>query len=300
MQSVGMILYILLFGIIAGGIWTVLNRDCIEDSMKLYSLKSVLFFFAGIYFTVSAIKSYLDEAEITLTESFWDVVGRTYLHYGIVFIAISIVVPLLMKRLFSSYGYHLVHIFDFIYVAVIVIELLLFGRINNKNYCILYVFCMLVGGFISFYNDNRPIRTSKYIRKNLVYHHPIEYIGREEFKSRFIEALPFVSAWVVMTGVYFPNELYIHNIEEFVGNYAAFFLIMLIGSVAEILLLMVVFLLFLPKKLFRVMYLLFAGISCAGYLQSMFLNGTLNTMNGEEQIWPVHKLFVNICIWIVI
>ncbi|MDE5824276.1 MAG: hypothetical protein K2H91_06285, partial [Lachnospiraceae bacterium] len=112
MQSVGMILYILLFGIIAGGIWTALNRDCIEDSMKLYSLKSVLFFFAGIYFTVSAIKSYLDEAEITLTESFWDVVGRTYLHYGIVFVAISIVVPFLMKRMFSSYSYHLVHIFD--------------------------------------------------------------------------------------------------------------------------------------------------------------------------------------------
>ena len=75
----------------------------------------------------------------------------------------------------------------------------------------------------------------------------------------FFDALPFVSAWGIMTGLYFPNELYIHNIEEFAGHYGAFFLIMLAGSAAEIVLLIVIFLLFLPKKIYKIMYLLVAA-----------------------------------------
>lgn len=299
MQSVGMILYILLFGMIAGCIWIGLNRDHIEGNTKIYSLKSVLFFFAGIYFMVSAIKFYLGEAESSLLESFWDVEARTYLHYGVVLIVVSVIVPLMMKRLLSLYGYQLIHTFDFIYVAVISVSLLLFERIDNRGYCILYVFCMLAGGIVLLYNQNH-LNKKKSLETSSWQYQQIEYIDRSEFKVKFLEALPFVSAWVVMTGIFYPNELYIHNLEEFVGSYAAFFLIMLVGSVAEVLLLAVVFLLFLPKKLFKVMYLLFAGISCAGYVQSMFLNGTLNAMNGEEQTWSSQKLIVNTCIWIVI
>lgn len=292
MQSAGMILYILCFGIISGGIWIGLNRSREEYNLKVYGLKSAVFFSAGFYFTASTIKLYLGEAENTLSESFWDVEGRTYLHYGIVFAAVSFIVILLMKRLFSLSGYHFVHTFDFIYVMAIVTDWLLFGQINNRNYCILYVLCMLAGGIVLLCR-----RKSIFEQK---YHQQIKYIVKSEFRHRFLEALPFVSTWVIMTGIYFPNELFIHNLEEFTGNYFSFFLIMLVGSVIEILLLNFVFLLFLPKQIYRVMYLFFAGISCAGYLQSMFLNGTLKAMNGEEQVWSEQKLLVNACIWVVI
>lgn len=283
MQSAGMIFYILLFGIISSCIWIKLNRDHAENDIKTYSLKSVLFFFASIYFTASALKFYLGEAENTLPESFWDIEETTYLHYGIIFIVISIAAPLLMKRLFSSYGYQLVHNFDFICVIVIMVCLLLSGRIDNRTYCILYVACLLAGFGIT-----------------LLYRQRIEYIGMTEIRHSFLENLPFVGAWVVMTGIYFPNELYIHNLEEFAGNYAVFFLIMLAGSIIEIFLLVMVGLVFLPKNLFKMIYLLFAGMTCAGYIQSMFLNGTLNDMNGEKQVWSGQKLLVNTCMWLAI
>lgn len=153
MQSVGIILYILFFAGAAGGIWTGLNRNNTKNS-KSYVLKSILFFFAGLCFFVSAIKFYLGEAENTLLESFWDAEGRTYLHYGIVFTVISIAAPLLIKRLFSSSGYHLVHTFDSIYAAIIVIGFTMFGRIDNRSYCILYAVCLLAGGIISLYDQN--------------------------------------------------------------------------------------------------------------------------------------------------
>lgn len=292
MRGAGVLLYILLFGIISGGMWIVFNREHAEYDIKIYSLKSVLFFFAGFCFVVSAIKFYLGEAESTLSESFWDVEGRTYLHYGLVLALTAFIVLLLMKRLFSSVGYHLVHIFAFIYIIAIIIDWLLFGRIDNRSYCILYVICLMAAGIILFCHSKKMFEGC--------YHQQIEYIDKSAFRRRFLEALPFIGAWVVMTGVYFPNELYLYNSEEFVGNYGAFFLIMLAGSVVGIFLLIFVFLLFLPEKIYKVAYLFFAGISCAGYLQSMFLNGTLSVMNGEEQVWSGQKIFVNACTWIAI
>ena len=199
MQSTGMILYILLFGMIAGGIWTGLNRNHTEYSMTSYSLKSVFFFFSLFYFVVSVIKFYLGEAEITLTESFWDVEGRTYLHYVILFGVVAFGVLLVMKRWIPSYGYHLVPVFDFVLIIAIVIDMLLFGRIDNRNYSILFVICMLASGILLVWG-----------RIGSACHQQMKYVNRKELYHCFLEALPFMGAGVVMTGLYLPNELYIH------------------------------------------------------------------------------------------
>lgn len=298
MQSTWMVLYMLFFGIIAAGIWVGRNRKSMENDIRIYSIKSVLFFFAGIWFLVSAIKLYLGEAQSTLTESFWDVENRTYLHYGIVFMAVSVMAPLLMKWILSSYGDQLVQIFDFIYVAVIVTELFLFGRIENRDYCILYVVCMLAGfGIIvlhhKIYIDRENVRTGTHSGQ-------IMYLGKAEIRSSFLEALPYISTWAVMTGIYFPNELYIHNLEEFSGNYIAFFLITILGSIVGVVFMLVLLLLFVPTKIFKITYLLIGGICCAGYLQGVFLNGTLAAMDGDKQVWPVGTIIWNGVLWIAI
>lgn len=43
MQNAGMILYILFWGTIAGGVWTAVSRGSVLDSIAGYGLKSVLF-----------------------------------------------------------------------------------------------------------------------------------------------------------------------------------------------------------------------------------------------------------------
>lgn len=298
MQSAGMILYMLFFGIIAGGIWTGINRKRVEDNISVYSLKSVLFFFAGIWFAVSAVKLYLGEPLSTLPESFWDVEGRTYLHYGIVFVVISVAAPLLMKLLFGQYGYHLVHIFDFILVLAGAVCLLLSGRIDNRTYCVLYVVCVLAA-FGTAVLQHKEYLVGKNVR-NGAFPERIIYTGRSDVRSCFLEALPFVSAWVVMTGIYFPNELYIHNLGEFAGNYAAFFSITFLGSIMMAVLLLAILLFFVPKKLIQIVYLLIGGICCAGYLQVMFLNGTLSAMDGDRQAWPLGTVIFNGIIWVAV
>lgn len=288
-----MILYILIWGMIAGSVWTWMNRDNAKNSVVCYGLKSVVFFLAGIYFAASAVKLYLGEGMSTLSESFWDIEGRTYLHYGIVFGVLCAVALTLMKRLMRQYGYNLVHIFDSCHVFMMAAALILNGRLDNRMYCILYVLTLIAGAGITWLSvSGICFRSVKY---------PAEaYVDRRDFRKNIVELLPFVGAWVVMTGIYLPNELYLHNSEEFAGNHAAFFLCMLAGSVAGMALLIFAILLFVPRKFVRAAGLLAAGVSCAGYLQGMFLNGTLDVLNGEKQVWQPQILVVNSAIWIVI
>lgn len=298
MQSTWMILYMLLFGIIAAGIWIGLNRKNMENGIKIYSIKSALFFFAGIWFLVSALKLYLGETRSTLLESFWDVESMTYLHYGIVFMAVSVMAPLLMKRVISPYGCQFVQIFDFIFTAAVVTGLFLAGRIENRTYCVLYVVSVLAGFGTAVLHHK--IHADRECAQDGVYPGQIVYIGRAEIRSSFLEALPFVSTWAVMMGIYFPNELYIHNLEEFSGNYTTFFLITFVGSIVGAGFMLMLLLMFVPKKLFKIAYMLFGGVCCAGYLQGMFLNGALDALDGDKQVWSMGTILFNGVIWIAI
>ena len=277
-----MIGYILFFGIAAGSVWTGLNRSKIKNSMMADGLRAVLFFFAGIYFTASAIKLYLGEAQNTLSESFWDAEGATYLHYGIVFLAVSAVVLLVTKLLF-------IQIFDTLYVIGVLGMLLLSGRIDNRAYCILYIGCLLAAGVMHGFVVRRGNGQRLF-----------QFFGVGECWKHFLEALPFLCAWVVMTGIYLPSELYLHNIEEFAGSYLPLLGIMLAGSIVLIFLLDFIFMFFMPRRCFRAAYLVTAAVGLAGYLQQMVLNGSLDAMNGEAQSWSMPKMLLNGGIWIVI
>ena len=275
-----MIGYILLFGIAAGTIsmWTEQKKDW---------YRTVLFFFAGLYFTASAVKLYLGEAQNTLSESFWDIEDTTYLHYGIIFFVVSAAVLLAMKLLFLSFACQFMQIFNALYILTVLGLFLFYGRIDNRAYCIMYVCCMLAASVFFLVCVRQEYGQTLSV-----------LIESGERRKSFLEALPFISIWVVMTGIYLPSELYFHNTEEFTGQYLPFLGIMLSGSIAVIFLLDLVFVLFLPKKFFRAAYLVVAGIGCAGYLQEMLLNGRLDTMNGESQSWSALKVLINSCIWL--
>lgn len=285
MQGAGMILFILFFGIAAGAVLLWLDRSGIENSAVSYGIKSVLFFFSGLCFAVSALKSYLGEPLSTLPESFWDIGGggKTYLHYGAVFAVIAVAAPLLLKRLFGMRRQKLVNAFCFIFALGLLCAVATVGRIDNITYCILYAVCMASALCIVFFHRGQ-----------------IAYASLRDAKKSFVDGLPFAGAWFAMSGLYLPNELFISNMDEFAGNYYDFFLITLLGSIAGIFLILAIFLFFVPEKLTGAIYLLVGGLCCAGYIQTMFLNGTLDAMNGSGQSWAVQTLVCNGVIWAAI
>ena len=277
------LLYIFVFAIVSGCILIFSDRRQKGESIVRYGLKSIVFFFALYYFLLSAVKLCLGSIQNTLMESFWDAEISTYIHYGIPLIVVCVVAPVLFLLLFAKRARCIVAVFDFLWVLVMPAAFILSGKISNLAYCLLFVLCMLGSVAYSF-----------------IFYGEIEYIEKQKLKKYLWDAFPCICAWVVMTGIFLPNELFLSNSEEFSAGFLPFFLICLLGSVLMGVLIALTGAAFLPKSLFRIWYLAIAGISCAGYVQNLFLNGALAAMNGEQQTWPILVQIVNVGIWLLI
>lgn len=274
-------IYILLFvfGIISSGIWMLLNRT----KQIGYLVRTIFFFFYTYYFVVSAIKLYLGSPQNTLIESFWDAQKYTYIHYAGLFVPISIMVPVIGKVLFKAKGVRLINL-AVEYITVAGLTALIFkGKISNECYCFAYAIGLTISLIINIY-----------------YKGELLYFKRCDYKKVVLKGLSGIIAWAVTIGIYLPNELFINNIEEFSGGYVSFLIIMVTGSIVCSILFILLQLLLFSEVWFKVLSLLVGGTICIGYVQNMFLNGSLTVLDGEEQIWSDFVQVGNMAIWVLI
>jgi len=96
-----------------------------------------------------------------------------------------------------------------------------------------------------------------------------------------------------------PAELFVYNSEDFVFALSDVLLNMIVFSVVFIVVTTVLVCNFLPGKLFKVMWVLPFVYGLLGYIQSMFLNGVMNQLDGLAQTWEGQGAVVNAIIWIV-
>lgn len=232
---------------------------------------------------MSVVKWYLGNGKDTLVESFWDIGSKTYIHYGIPLLIVSVAVPAVLKMLRRELGRKLISIFSAWHFPGLFITYYITGGIGNAVYCTLFVLCSIL-----------TLLTA------LLYKKECEYYQRQEYKREFLGALPFLSAWIIMHGIYLPNELYLSNLGEFAGEYGSFFIIMFVGSVLLIIGIGIAELFLLPKSVFKGINLTIASIAIMSYVQSMFLNGRLIILNGSEQEWSIINKIMNVVIWLVV
>ena len=99
--------------------------------------------------------------------------------------------------------------------------------------------------------------------------------------------------------IFIPFETFFANIEEFTFTFSEFWLpIVLMGGVIFALLLLVE-MLFKGKWFGAVVSLVFGG-TLACYVQSMFLNGMMKTLDGSSDNWSISQKIINIIIWAVV
>ena len=251
-------------------------------SEKVNFIKGIFGFFFCYYFLLSTIKWFLGSAENTLVESFWDAVPRTYLHYGLPLTVIGVVVPVVVKKLFKTVLDKLVGVFDAFILIGLFGMFLVQGVVSNASFCVIFVIAAVAALGITF-----------------CYKKEILYVSKSEYKKYILEVLPSVAVFIFMTGIYYSNELYLNNLEEFLNSYGEMFLILLIGSLLSAVVIMIG-MLALPKAWIRPCSLALAGISIMGYLQAMFFNGKLSALTGNEQIWEMRTQVINVVIWLVV
>lgn len=249
---------------------------------KMHLLKSFLFFFFSYYFLLSAVKWFLGSPENTLLESFWDAVPRTYIHYGIPMAVIGMVAPIIMKKLFGKVMNKLIGLFDACLLIGVFSAFLIKGVIDNRVYCIVFVLSTLAALGLTFI-----------CKKDIL------YISTGEYKKQVLEVLPAVVILTFMSGIYYPNELYLNNLDEFMNPFGGFFFILLAGSLLSSAI-VIMGILLLPKAWIRPCNLVLLGIGIMGYLQAMFLNGKLNSLTGDTQVWGIGTQIINVVVWIVV
>lgn len=283
MQENGIIILIVVLGIISGMICYILDKK--QQSLKsiIDYVRYIVFFSLFNYFVLSAVKTILGSGQDTLLESFWDILPMTYIHYGIPLLVFAIVFPIIFKKLFKGTELYIVRNFDFCISLVLIIQLLCLVTISNLNFDIVYAVSAAFAVISIF---------TKF--KELV------YLEKADYKESVKKAVPIVGFLVIMLGIYYPNELYLNNLDDFQLPYGQYFFILLIGSLIIGALIIICGVLLLPKKVYNISLLVIFGVGIAGYLQSMFLNGKLQSLTGEEQVWQISQKIVNIVIWLVI
>ncbi|MCM1183987.1 MAG: hypothetical protein NC337_11495 [Roseburia sp.] len=245
--------------------------------------RMIFFFFFCNYFLGSAIKWYLGSPENTLAESFWDAEARTWLHYGIAVSLADIALLFCVLGIWKRWGRRAFELFDAGMLVLLLVVGFCRGGITNTSYCVVFVLSLFLSGAFLCLG-----------KRELTF-----YTGREYGKA-FRKAAPAIGLWVITAGIYLPNELYISNAGEFTAPYGEFFWILLSGSLLIGFLLITAVTVLLPREFYKPFVLAASGVSVMSWIQGSFLNGKLQELTGEEQLWPAGLCFLNAAVWVAV
>lgn len=119
---------------------------------------------------------------------------------------------------------------------------------------------------------------------------------KHPWKAKLLTAL-LCNLFLAGTVLYFaPMEVYVGNLSSFVMPFEHVWWIMLAATLLAALLLTAVEML-LPRKVSLLLNALTAGLGLGCYVQSMFLNGGMVTLTGEEMNVTPGQITVNLVIW---
>ena len=119
------------------------------------------------------------------------------------------------------------------------------------------------------------------------------------FKTRLVLAALVSFAFVFSVLLFIPYELYLGNTADFSFTFGYFWgPIALVG--AGVFVVLTGLLCLCRGWLFRSLAALVFGFTLAGYIQSMFMNGMMQDMNGVEETWSGPQVIGNLVIWLVV
>lgn len=270
-----LMIYILAF------ISTIIFSICIKDR-GYSSIRRWLFFASSYYFILSVIKCRLEGLTLTLSQSFWEATFSTYVHYGLPLLVISVLFPLIVWLVMRNIAGPFIDWQASIAIVVFASIQLILGKITNIVFILSYLLVGLIALIISLIKKEPPVFMEK---------------AKILSTMKSIWGVILLPAFLVL--FYYPNELYLTNINEFKNPILSFELILLFGMVAFASILFILVSL-VPERWVEYLVTIVFALSFLGYLQAMFFNGSLGTMIGEHQQWEPIRFIINAIIWIAI
>ncbi len=276
------IFWITLFLIMLGVLSSIILLYGDKKEIVLRFIRSTMFFVLVSRFCASAVKCCTGDAVNTFFDSFWDMEGRTCIHYGIPLLVMSILCPFLLKKLFSiDCIENLINIFNSCMILEFFVMMILKLDISNIMYILFFGINACVSIFVIVV-----------CKKELL------CAKTGEYKKISTYIMPVVALVFVMVFLYYPSTLYIGNSSEFVCSYSELGGVLLFWGILSGVITILICLIFLPKKIIRFFSQLLCALLFMGYIQSSFLNGWLGKMDGNQQGWSVSEIVINSFIWI--
>ncbi|MBR6147729.1 MAG: hypothetical protein IKQ44_05125 [Lachnospiraceae bacterium] len=263
-------LTIVLASIVSGFITGYKNKNTIKE----------IIFYAGVYYyAVSAVRMLQGHADELLGHA---MKGKNIAGYAkmLVFITASWITIYLIRRIrkeiINSIIYNTVWIFWMIQIMTVIC----YDMPTLKLTVTEGVASALVAIILSFLKHKEETATEK--------------------RTDVMPALIAVLAWIVMHAITAPTEIYAYNSEDFVYRYKD-----LIPSVLLFVLGMTVTAYLLIRYGFsvrqnRILTVITFSYTLLAYIQTMFLNGKMNVMEGITQSWSTGRICINAAIWITV
>lgn len=270
--------------VVSGAIACAINVVCNKNKLHISDIIKTFAFYVIVFYTVlSLFKALLGYGLVNLAASFNDVSWKTYLHYSLPLIVISVVMPLLLKKLLGEKVSDFINLTLSINIGIYAVVYLIFGKNNNLLTVCIEAVSVVMALIIVF-----------------CYKKEVQYCTGQNVKSRLAIAVPVVLFWTIMMVLFLPNELYISNANEMIIPYRIFNRTLILGAMAYFVIYTVVLVYFLSERQFALVCELIFAITAAGYLQRTILNGKINVMDGSRQTWSALTVVVNAVIWLAI
>lgn len=277
-QYVGVIALCIVPGILAA----LVHKKCAEYDKIV--IKNIYYYSIINCCMMSFLKTVLGYGGRTIFSSFHMIEGRTYLNYGVPLVILSVILPMMINRILGKHkGSGLLKYFGSAFSFLAGILFLGIGEITNI-YCVIIAVCSLVFSAIALF-----------FKKGTG-----EFSAKKTAKERIVFLLPIILLWIITVLIFEPNQLMLHNLEEFSIPYADFFCIMLVESIFLAVIYMLIGVFILSDQQLKVFGTIIFSVCIAGYIQGNFLNGELLMMDGTVQTWTNMQKIMNSILWIAI
>lgn len=271
------ILLCLIPGMVATLVRFLINKK------KTGLLREVLFYAVSFMGVLAGIKCVVGFRMTTIFESFVDIDFSTFRNYLLLLLVMAFVIPVVLCFMTKDKYEKLIKLGVSYYFLFLAIGILLTDVISNQ-----VVFLVVIVGACA------TLISAFWVKEEVV------CCNRENWKERIAYSVISTLCWIVMVYVYLPNELFLNNASEFTVSFASFEGNLLLGALLLAVCLIAGSILLLSEKQWKLCCTIYAGVSVVGYIQTMFLNGRLMSMDGASQTWKVGTIVANILLWIVL
>ena len=275
-QYAGVIALCIVPGILAAFV----HKKCAEYDE--FDIKNIYYYSIINCCVMSFLKMALGDGGRTIFSSFHLIEGKTYLHYGVPLVILALILPMMISRILGNHKRNeLLKHFGSTFSFLVGIVFLGIGEITNIH-CVIIAICSLVFSVIVLFFGKEAVK----------------FYVPETKKERIGFLLPIILLWTITVLIFEPNQLLLHNLEEFTIPYVDFFCIMLVESIVLTVIYMLMGVFILSDRQFKVFGTIIFGVCVAGYIQGNFLNGDMLLMDGTIQTWTNVQKIMNSILWI--